>query len=183
MSDPSTQPSGAGWHPDPTGRHQQRYWDGQTWTDAVVDGGQQSNDPFTGTATHTIGYGVASAGSYQLSSKGKRLGAALLDGLLIIVTLFVGWLIWWIVLWKYGQSPAKSILKMRVIKVDEQRCVTTGEMAMRELVGRWLLSFIPLYGLIDAIFVLVDERSQALHDKIAGTVVIEDPDNRFAPRL
>ena len=52
---------------------------------------------------------------------------------------------------------------------------------MRELVGKWLLGFIPLWGLIDPAFVLFDERSQALHDKIAGTVVIDDPDGRFAP--
>jgi uncharacterized RDD family membrane protein YckC len=56
-------------------------------------------------------------------------------------------------------------------------------MAMRELVGKLLLSFIPLYGLIDDLFVLIDDRSQALHDKIAGTLVIDDPDDRFAPAL
>ena len=27
----------AGWHPDPTGRHAQRYWDGRQWTDQVSD--------------------------------------------------------------------------------------------------------------------------------------------------
>ena len=184
MSDPSTQASsGAGWHPDPSGRHQQRYWDGQAWTNAVADGGQQSSDPFTGAPAQTAGYGVMPAGSYPLSSKGKRFGAALLEALLIIVTLFIGWVIWWVILWKKGQSPAKSLLKMRVIKADTGLCATTGEMAMRELVGRVLLSFIPLYGLIDDLFVLIDNRSQALHDKIAGTLVIDDPDDRFAPRL
>ena len=29
----------ANWHPDPTGRHQLRYWDGSTWTDHVSDNG------------------------------------------------------------------------------------------------------------------------------------------------
>jgi hypothetical protein len=29
----------AGWWPDPTGRAAQRYWDGQAWTDKVVDVG------------------------------------------------------------------------------------------------------------------------------------------------
>ncbi len=43
MSDPSTQ--GAGWHPDPSGQHQLRYWDGATWTDHVSDDGQQATDP------------------------------------------------------------------------------------------------------------------------------------------
>ncbi len=27
----------AGWHPDPTGRHGARYWDGSRWTDQVSD--------------------------------------------------------------------------------------------------------------------------------------------------
>ena len=127
------------------------------------------------------GYGYAAAAPYVLSSKGKRFGAALLEALLVIVTLFIGWLIWWIILWKQGQTPAKSILKMRVIKVDQNRAANTGEMAMRELVGKWLLNFIPFYGLVAAAFVLFDERNQALWDKIAGTVVIEDPESRWAP--
>jgi len=40
---PNTVP--AGWHADPTGRHQLRYWDGAGWTDHVSDGGQQGQDP------------------------------------------------------------------------------------------------------------------------------------------
>ncbi len=28
---------GPDWHPDPTGRHATRYWDGQRWTDRVSD--------------------------------------------------------------------------------------------------------------------------------------------------
>jgi hypothetical protein len=36
-----------GWHPDPTGRHQTRYFDGVSWTDNVVDGKEHSKDPFT----------------------------------------------------------------------------------------------------------------------------------------
>jgi hypothetical protein len=34
-----------GWHPDPTARHQYRYWDGADWTDDVADGGVTSTDP------------------------------------------------------------------------------------------------------------------------------------------
>lgn len=33
------------WHPDPTGRAEQRYWDGQAWTGHVVRDGQQAWDP------------------------------------------------------------------------------------------------------------------------------------------
>jgi hypothetical protein len=38
-------PAGAGWSPDPSGRHQLRYWDGATWTDHVSDGGVAGTDP------------------------------------------------------------------------------------------------------------------------------------------
>lgn len=33
------------WYPDPTGRHQFRYWDGAGWTAHVADGGVASSDP------------------------------------------------------------------------------------------------------------------------------------------
>lgn len=37
----------AAWHPDPTGRHELRYWDGTQWTEHVSDGGVQSTSPLT----------------------------------------------------------------------------------------------------------------------------------------
>ncbi|HEX6568220.1 MAG TPA: septum formation family protein [Acidimicrobiales bacterium] len=39
-----------GWNPDPTGRHEYRYWDGSTWTDDVSDSGVTSVDPVGGPA-------------------------------------------------------------------------------------------------------------------------------------
>jgi hypothetical protein len=38
----------AAWHPDPTGRHAHRFWDGTTWTAHVADGGQLALDPLMG---------------------------------------------------------------------------------------------------------------------------------------
>jgi hypothetical protein len=35
-----------GWHPDPTGRHETRYFDGVSWTQNVVDGKEPSIDPY-----------------------------------------------------------------------------------------------------------------------------------------
>jgi uncharacterized protein YxjI len=35
----------ANWYPDPTGRNQHRYWDGQAWTDHVSNQGITGNDP------------------------------------------------------------------------------------------------------------------------------------------
>lgn len=33
------------WHPDPSGCHELRFWDGTTWTDHVADQGRQGVDP------------------------------------------------------------------------------------------------------------------------------------------
>ena len=37
--------SPAAWQPDPTGKHEYRWWDGQRWTEHVADAGQASVDP------------------------------------------------------------------------------------------------------------------------------------------
>ena len=47
---PSAPPSApvstpAGWHRDPHGRHEMRYWDGARWTDHVSDSGATGLDP------------------------------------------------------------------------------------------------------------------------------------------
>jgi len=48
-------PTPAGWFPDPLGRHEHRYFNGQSWTADVADAGQRRVDPL-GT---TPGYGSA----------------------------------------------------------------------------------------------------------------------------
>ena len=39
----------AGWHPDPSGRHDQRYWDGVRWTEHVASAGHLTIDPLAAT--------------------------------------------------------------------------------------------------------------------------------------
>jgi uncharacterized protein YxjI len=49
-----TQPTGthpANWYPDPLGRHEYRYFDGNQWTEHVSDHGRQDVDPPVGTPT------------------------------------------------------------------------------------------------------------------------------------
>ena len=38
----------AGWQPDPTGKHDHRYWDGTQWTDNVADAGVAEHRPLRG---------------------------------------------------------------------------------------------------------------------------------------
>lgn len=48
MSNPA-----ANWYPDPTGRHEHRYWDGNAWTDHVSDRGVTGTDPVNAPAAGT----------------------------------------------------------------------------------------------------------------------------------
>jgi hypothetical protein len=52
-----------GWHPDPTARHDYRYWDGWEWTDDVADGGVTAYDPLPAddgyAGYESTGYGYA----------------------------------------------------------------------------------------------------------------------------
>jgi len=41
----------AAWHPDPTSRHQFRYWDGSMWTEHVADDGVTASDPLAAGTT------------------------------------------------------------------------------------------------------------------------------------
>jgi hypothetical protein len=40
----------SGWYPDPSGRHEQRWYDGTTWTGHVADRGVTSDDPLAPSA-------------------------------------------------------------------------------------------------------------------------------------
>ncbi|MGI8807560.1 MAG: phospholipid scramblase-related protein [Acidimicrobiales bacterium] len=41
-------PAAPDWYPDPFGRHERRYYDGDSWTDRVASHGRESVDPATG---------------------------------------------------------------------------------------------------------------------------------------
>jgi hypothetical protein len=47
------------WHPDPTGRHDHRWWDGTRWTEHVADAGVASVDPVEGPAPASGGDAAA----------------------------------------------------------------------------------------------------------------------------
>lgn len=50
-----TQGHPAGWYPDPTGRADQRYWDGTVWTDDVSRAGVQGTEPVNAAPDATAG--------------------------------------------------------------------------------------------------------------------------------
>lgn len=115
------------------------------------------------------------AGGVTPCENGVRLGAMLLDALLFVVTCGIGWLIWDIVLWQQATSPAKKMLKLRIVDLNTGAPATMQQMLLRELVGSILdLVTSGLVSLVSAVLVLVTPTRQAVWDYLARTTVVKE---------
>lgn len=65
----------AGWFPDPTARHERRYWNGAAWTEHVFTAGSQSTDPMP-TATDVETAEEATVADAPTSRRSARESAA-----------------------------------------------------------------------------------------------------------
>jgi len=70
-----------------------------------------------------------------------------------------------------GQSIAKKLVGIRVVRSDGSAAALGRIFWLRNIVNG-LLGLIPLYALVDALFIFADSR-QCLHDKIADTIVVK----------
>lgn len=112
----------------------------------------------------------------QLAPVGRRIGAWFLAIALSIVTLGIGYVVWGLIIWPRGQTPALQVLGMRCWRPETNRVAGFWWMALREIVGRFvegILGIITL--LVSFILMLTSRERKCLHDKIAGTIVLHDP--------
>jgi uncharacterized RDD family membrane protein YckC len=112
----------------------------------------------------------------QLASAGRRIGAGLLSIILPIVTLVIGYVLWGAIIWARGQTPTLQVLGMRCWRPETGRVAGWGWMALRETIGRLadgVLFIITL--LISFIMMVSGTQRKTLHDMVAGTVVLRDP--------
>jgi len=120
-------------------------------------------------------WGATAPGSPMPSSVGRRVGASLLDVLLMIVTLFIGWFIWSIVLWKQSTSPAKKMLGMRIVDANTGAPATMQQMVMREVVGKWVVGSVAagLANVASFVMLFITPKRQGVWDYIGGTTVVD----------
>lgn len=85
---------------------------------------------------------------------------AIVTGILIILSYDIGfWLL-------AGQTPGKRAMGVRIVRTDGQRMVFGN--ALRREIGYWLSAIL----FLGYLWVIVDNRRQAFHDKLAGTLVL-----------
>lgn len=117
----------------------------------------------------------------QLAGVGRRIGAYFLSFVLVIVTLVIGYVIWGLIAWSRGQTPAFQVLGMRCWRPADNKVAGWGWMALRDIVGRLIEGILSVITLIASfIMMLASPKRQALHDLIAGTVVLHDPNKVLA---
>jgi hypothetical protein len=112
----------------------------------------------------------------QLAGVGRRIGAYFLAIPLAIVTLGIGYVIWGLIAWGKGTSPALQVLGMRCWKPADNRVAGWGTMALRDIVGgiaQGILSIVTM--LISFILFLSGKQHKSLPDLVGGTVVVHDP--------
>lgn len=153
----------------------------------------------------------------ELADRGTRLGAKLLDGLIlgggfavigILAAIFIpaflsrrtggapptaffivfavlgGGLLLALMIWnliwlsRYGQTIAKRILRIRIVRSDGEP-VGMGRLLGLRIILMWVLESIPLLGplfsLVNACFIFRDDR-RCIHDLIADTIVVKVAD-------
>jgi uncharacterized RDD family membrane protein YckC len=135
-----------------------------------------TDDPFGSVSTTWPSpTSIGGNGSTISCDNGTRFGAYLLDAVLMIVTFGIGWFIWSIVLWQKSTSPGKKMLGLMVVDVNTGQPASVGTMALRELVGKTLLSWLScgLTSLVGAIMILATEKRQGIWDQIATTTVVK----------
>ena len=140
--------------------------------------------------TEAVYEGEYTGPELELAGQGRRLAAYVLDAILFVLTLGIGWLIWLLVVGGRGQTPAKQILGMHVVREDGNRA-GLGWMLLREIVLKWA-TFVVLdmvLSIINAgvaggitlfVFALAalwcawDANRQCLWDKVVGTYVVRE---------
>ena len=71
-----------------------------------------------------------------------------------------------------GQSIAKKMTKIKVVRRDGSP-VNLGRIFWMRNVANAILSIVPLYGLIEVLFIFSESR-QCIHDKLADTIVVKE---------
>lgn len=132
-----------------------------------------------------------------LATPKRRLAAYLIDAVIIGVSLQhflllvigIGWLVWFLIIAGRGQTPAKQLFSLRVVR-DDGPVASRGWMLLREIVVKgapglsvfagfwisWLFGVVILVFIVAALWCIWDVRRQCLWDKVVSTLVIHDTD-------
>jgi uncharacterized RDD family membrane protein YckC len=115
---------------------------------------------------------VLASGAMQAPA-GEHTNSAIVGGGIALTLVCFGVWLWFTIklVKRNGQSIAKKAVGIKVVRSDGSP-VSAGRVIWVRNVVNMLLSVIPLYGLIDSIFIFGEAR-RCLHDRLADTIVVK----------
>ena len=110
-----------------------------------------------------------------LTMVGRLVLAAILDAILYLVTFGIGWLVWATITAANGQTPAKSLMHMRVVDATTGVPLTWGRyIFMRGLLGGIVQGFATSLTLgVLWLMPLWDRCNQTVAAKVSNSVVVD----------
>ncbi len=115
---------------------------------------------------------VALPAGVGLTSKSGRLLCALLEVVLAVVTLGIGYFIWSFFTYRTGQTPGKKLMGIRVVSLNDGKALPFWMTLLREWIVKGFIGGIT-FG-IAYLWILFDDKNQALYDKVLTSVVVDD---------
>ncbi len=132
------------------------------YSESRIGGAAPANSPATQGATIL---------QMEVASSWYRIAAWFLEVILSVLTLGIGYLIWLVIVMAQGQTPAKQMLGLRVVRLDGSTA-SWGLMFGRGCC-KFLTSWIPLV-IVSFVMMLADDQSRAIHDRMVGTLVVRN---------
>ncbi len=125
-----------------------------------------------------ISVNYMSSDSVPLENGNETLRNVLTGVLLASVLIMAGYVIWWLFALRGGQTPGKQLAGIRVIKSDGSPSgwgfTFLREFIIKGMLGGFLSSITGgIYWVVDHLWTLFDGNSQALHDKMMNTLVVQ----------
>jgi uncharacterized RDD family membrane protein YckC len=123
--------------------------------------------------------GLVAPETLNLASPGLRLGQYLLEIVLFIVTLGIGYIVWALVAWSSGRTPGMICLGIHVVDAQTARRSTWGQMFVRQFLVQGLLIGVVgefTFGILFLVAALMifTEGYRTLWDRIAKTYVVHN---------
>jgi uncharacterized RDD family membrane protein YckC len=114
----------------------------------------------------TIAIAIYGRRYVQLASQGQTL-------LFDVLVQFVLPAVAAILFWRYrGATPGKMLVSARIVDAATLGAPSTGK-----LIGRYFAYIVSSIFMLGFIWIAFDRRKQGWHDKLAGTVVIQEDDD------
>ena len=113
-----------------------------------------------------------------------RLGSYFLEVILGVVTLWIGWRVWAAFTGPTGQTPAKRLLNLRVIRAETMQPAGLAKMFWVRGLLAGMVAYVAVVFTLGIILFMPfwDRNNQNLWDKVSNTRVVSDPNDAWNTR-